>query len=310
MHLNILLIGLWRQWREHLLPCIELREKWIIKNIYVYDIDINWIKEISNNFWLIQLNSLNNLSNLEIKLAIITVPNINHFEVSKIVIESNINILIEKPLYLSINEYKNIENEIVKRNLLLLSCQQRVYNWFYKLIEENIKKLWNIKFINYTFTLNDKNESWYYNKEQWWWVLMWLSWHCLYFFNYFFWTNNKTIYWKILNWKNRLFSYDSDDINILDLKYDNWMIWHIYTSSVFFLKREIIEIIWENWIFYIDREKNILNLHWNEVINNNNFKSWYSEQILNFINLLNNKKNIIDNVWIKTLYDTLNINTK
>jgi predicted dehydrogenase len=309
MSLNILLVGLWRQWKEHLFPCIELREKWIISNIYVYDIDIKWIKEISSDLWLIQLESLNNLVNLEIKLAIITVPNVHHFEISKIVIENNINILIEKPLYLSINEYKKIENEAIKRKLLLLSCQQRVYSWFYELIEEKIKNLWNIKFINYTFTLNDKNESWYYNKKQWWWALMWLSWHCLYFFNYFFW-NSKTIYWKILNWKNRFFSYDSDDTNVLVLEYDNWMTGHIYTSCVSSLKREIIEIIWENGIFYIDREKNILNLHWNEVINDNVFKSWYSEQILNFINLLNNKKNIIDTVWVKTLYDILNINTK
>ena len=43
---NVLVIWVWRQWKEHVKALINLRGK-KIKNIYIYDVDVDWIKSFA-----------------------------------------------------------------------------------------------------------------------------------------------------------------------------------------------------------------------------------------------------------------------
>jgi predicted dehydrogenase len=59
-----------------------------------------------------------------------------------------------------INKLSN-ENHIV-----IKCCQQREYNGLYLFIKNNINQIGKIIHINYNFTLNDQNQSWYWEKDK------------------------------------------------------------------------------------------------------------------------------------------------
>ena len=302
---DVLVIWVWRQWKEHVKALINLRGK-KIKNIYIYDVDVDWIKSfaISNN--LQQLLDISEIDNFKIDFCILCIPNNLHLWVMKILIDKGIHILKEKPFIMNLSELDNIK-KYNNKNLVIKCCQQRIYNWIYDFIKNNLSKLWKIEYINYTFTLNDLNNSWYWDHNEWGGCFYWLSWHCLYFFSYFF-GNLIEISWKKITWNKRDWNYKTDDTNNIYLKYRNWMTAYIYTSVVSPVKREVIEIHWSKWLMYIDRDIFYINLWWKISSFKNNRNSWYEDQIIDFIKIIDMDSWFVDTFSFKTLWymDKLN----
>ncbi len=111
---NIIVIWIWRQWKEHISELIKLREENIINKIYVYDVDFKWIEKYSTWLKLLQLYSINNLWTYKIDFWIICTPNVFHKWIVEILCLNGINILKEKPFWINIEEWNFIKKLVIK----------------------------------------------------------------------------------------------------------------------------------------------------------------------------------------------------
>lgn len=159
--LRIGLIGLGKQGKKHLRALLELNKQNRIKLVATCDIDSTLaIKGIKH---FISYNSL--LTSKFIDAIIIATPNILHKDITLTALTDNIHVVKEKPLAINYRDGKEIIALAKKMNLLVITTQQRKYNSLFIKTKDIVKRLHEPYKFNYTFTINDTIESWYWNKK-------------------------------------------------------------------------------------------------------------------------------------------------
>lgn len=73
-------------------------------------------------------------------LVIITTPSFNHYELIKKLLNANYNLLVEKPIVLSFEQAKEIENIAKKKKLILYQSTLERYNPVITYIKKNLDK--------------------------------------------------------------------------------------------------------------------------------------------------------------------------
>ena len=288
MLFNVIIVWLWRQWMEHLTALQELQKENVINNIYINDPFNKNIEHIYTSN-IIQIHTITDITEYKIDFGIVSTPNILQADIVKILIENGIHILKEKPFFMDSITMNTMLSLAQERSVIIKCAQQREYNGMYSILEKYISQLWQIHLVNYDFTLNDKNNSWYWEQELGWWVFYGLTWHCLHFYIKFFWIPKRFIVKKV-NSSSRPWKYNSDDSNFVTLEYQNGMIGSIYTSVVSPAKRESIEIHGSNGTLFLNRHDICVIISWVETIYPVSFSNGYKEQILDFIHLISSEK--------------------
>jgi predicted dehydrogenase len=146
---NLALIGVGR-WGENYLSSAKNIKNCKIKYLCnKRHLDKNIFK---NNY--IYVNSYKSLINFsDIDGIIIATPASTHHTISKFFIKNNINILVEKPIALNINQILDLNKTSIDSDAKILFGHLYKYNSGYKFVKNHIKKIGKInyaEFINYS----------------------------------------------------------------------------------------------------------------------------------------------------------------
>lgn len=101
----------------------------------IYDIDENINEQVSRQYLLRKVNSLDELLNMVNTLIIVT-PTSSHFEIAKKALTKNINVFIEKPVTSSISEAEELQNISKNSNALIQIGHIERFNSALKLLDK------------------------------------------------------------------------------------------------------------------------------------------------------------------------------
>lgn len=83
-----------------------------------------------------------------------------HYSISKLILSSGFNIIIEKPICLSVNQFKNLHNIAIKKDLIMFENMMYFYSKQFQLLKKLlINKKKKIKEININFSIPGFNQK-------------------------------------------------------------------------------------------------------------------------------------------------------
>jgi len=142
--INIAIIGLGHVFDYQIRALYSINE---LNLVAVSDIDINKKNKISKNIKFYK-NYKEMILNEKIDVVLISVPNKLHFEVAKYCLENNLNILLEKPATLKIEDFQKLINVSKQKNLVFVVAFHAMFAkdliWFfdyYKSFKEKTGKI-------------------------------------------------------------------------------------------------------------------------------------------------------------------------
>ena len=133
--IKIGIVGCGRIAEAHLNALSALQDKF--KVVAIFDVDKNRAKHLSDKFSVnVERNLENLLNDTEINLISVTVPDGFHYEVVKKAIQSSKNVLVEKPIALSLEQAEELIH-LANNNKIFFGVvlQKRLFNIFRKVKE-------------------------------------------------------------------------------------------------------------------------------------------------------------------------------
>ena len=147
-----------------------------IKNLEisgVCDSNLEIAKIFSEKFSKKYFNDLNKmLSEIEIDLVIVCSPSGLHYEQSKKIIENGNNLIVEKPLTLTVHQSEALKEAALKKNVILNVAFQNRLNPAIQILKKNFEKKRFGKVVTATVRLRWCRKQEYYNDA---WHGKWLS---------------------------------------------------------------------------------------------------------------------------------------
>lgn len=224
----------------------------------------------------------------DIDLLIAALPNNVYHEIIFNSIHQNFSILKEKPYATSIDEaivYKYIHQ---KSNLKIYTAQQRFFTKGFihtkKWIEKGI--LGKLLFFNYSYSLNDKTESWYWDCKAGGGCWLNVGWHMIFVIIWLFGKPDVINVDKIRTQK-RSWEHKTDDTVMFSCSYDYGLVGKGFVSVTDTSKEKIIKIVGSNGYIVIKKNKAILYNNQDEIINETEDEcdsEIYKRQIMSFVN--------------------------
>ena len=125
----------------------------IFKKIFIYDENISKVKILKKKFGnkVIPTNFETIKNNTKIKNIFLATPPKNNFKILSLLIDSNKNVLIEKPGMIKLNHFNKIKKKLNKKKSKVSFGYIYVYNEYIRYLKKIIisRKLGNIKYINF-----------------------------------------------------------------------------------------------------------------------------------------------------------------
>lgn len=241
---SICIIGMGRQGRIHLKAAVELQRMNLIDKVFTYDIDDEPVSEIKNDFKFLELSSLNEIKDQDV-LCVLCTPNNTHDEIIKRLVDINSEVVIlkEKP----INEGQLVD--LVGLHI----AQQRFFNKSYVFAKKNIDLIGKISYFDYQYTLNDNEESWYWDKKRGGGCFLNVGWHFIFIINWFF-GEPITMTVEKIKTGRKSFEYDTDDTVFIDAKYNNFF-GKAYLSVADSSKRDSFRIIGDKGTIEVNKKE-------------------------------------------------------
>lgn len=86
-------------------------------------------------------------------------PPKSHYSISKLILSSGFNIIIEKPICLSVSQFKNLHKIAVKKDLIMFENMMYFYSEQFKLLKKLLIKKKKIKEIYINFSIPSFNKK-------------------------------------------------------------------------------------------------------------------------------------------------------
>ena len=208
--LNIAIVGLGKQGKEHLDTLLKLEKRGRVKLSGLCDIDEAVIERELGNLRTPKYKNYKDLLNIEsIDLLIVSVPNSSHKEIVKFAIKKGVHVLKEKPLAFNLLDANELMNLSSKNGRKLYLVQQRAYHKLFLKLKQILSVAGDIKSYYYKFVLNDNENTWRKNAK----IAgggVWLNmgWHACFLLNWFLGKPDKVS--LIFNQKNKYWPYDTE----------------------------------------------------------------------------------------------------
>lgn len=287
---NIAIVGLGKQGMIHLDALLELRDKNKIKIVAVCDKNKDFLQSLSKKekveSFLNHKEMINKYGD-KIDLLILALPN-NIY--SELIFDSNDKkflILKEKPFATSVYEtiaYRYIQQ---KRNIRIYTAQQRFFSKSYiyakKCIDDEL--LGQPLFFDYQYSLNDKKESWYWDKESGGGCWLNVGWHMIFVIAWFF-GKPDTINVDKIKTQRRSWEYETDDTVIFSCSYRNGFVGKGFVSVIDIAKEKRIKIVGDKGYLIITNNKAALYNNNDEIIDeikDEKDVEIYKRQIMSFL---------------------------
>ena len=151
--MNTILFGFGRAGKIHYNNLLENNNFNLTHVIELYDIT----SEIKENIKFVNINDKHKISNLmednNIKMVIVASPTKTHYEITKMALNNNKHVFIEKPLTNNLDEINECFNLAEQNNLKLFVGYNRRYDPTIRQIKEDVKNN-KIGKINYALTIS------------------------------------------------------------------------------------------------------------------------------------------------------------
>lgn len=304
---NIAIVGLGKQGIVYLESLLKLRDENKINILAICEKDKNFLRSLSQEKNIEGFCSYTEMIakyGSDINLLIATLPNNVYYEIIFDSINQKFSILKEKPYATSVKEATVYEYIHQKSNLKIYTAQQRFFTKGFicakKWIEEDI--LGKLLFFNYSYSLNDKTESWYWDCKAGGGCWLNIGWHMIFTIIWFFGKPDVINVDKIKTQK-RSWKHETDDTSMFSCSYNNGLVGKGFVSVTDTSKEKMIKIVGSNGYIVIKKNKAILYNNRDEMINeteNECDSEIYKKQIMSFIN--NEGRNIeLENYNMQTM---------
>jgi predicted dehydrogenase len=147
-------------------------------------------------------------------LAIVAIPNDQHFVTIKELLFRRVPVLKEKPLALSCDEMEAYDLLSNANLTALIVAQQRRYHPAFQLLKKWLPLIGRPRYADYTFCINDKNNSWYWDKARGGGCWLGLGWHACWLFSFLF-GKGRDLTLTRLGGKKVGWTYDTEDTCLL-----------------------------------------------------------------------------------------------
>jgi predicted dehydrogenase len=234
-NLNIAIVGCGNIGRKRLKAILKDKKTKIKFIVGPKKID-NKLKLLANSIDAIYLNDWKEILNKDLDAVILSTPPQFFFEIGKNILKSSINLLIEKPLGLNVQEARFLTNLAKKKNLVLKTGFNLRFDEGVKvakkIVEDKLNDIYFIKinYVNGTVKTNKNSLG----------SLLDIGSHSVNLLNYL--TNDKKL--EILNSSLQLNEYHKDDNGFVTIKVGK-ILSHIHHSFVRWENKFSLEIFYK-----------------------------------------------------------------
>jgi predicted dehydrogenase len=166
-------------------------------------------------------------------VVIITVPNVYHFSIAKEALEFGCDVIKEKPLAITLEEGRELLELSKFCGKLVITLQQRFYQPLFQTLAQLLPSIGSISRFSYLFTVNDKQKSWYWERElsgggSW----LNMGWHCVSVLHWLFGVpKNVSVSWNIGG--QRDWHYDTDHSALAKLQFAKNISGSVFVSCIY-----------------------------------------------------------------------------
>lgn len=179
------ILGLGRQGAEHLQACVRLAKQNKLVVGGICDVNPQRRRDLADATGVPTFaddQTMYRESRLD--AVIVAVPNNLHAESTRIALENGLHVLKEKPFALSLSDGWSLASLASRNGLKLSVAQQRQFHPHYLTARRWTQQIGRIRFVDYSFCLNDTTDSWYWNKGHGGGCWHGLGWHGCWMFNF------------------------------------------------------------------------------------------------------------------------------
>lgn len=294
--IKIAIAGLGHQGQKHLAASLNLVQKGIVELTALCDANPGTWQTLSN-----QIPCYSTYEEMAEKekfdVLILALPHTLHTSVAKDALERNIHVLKEKPFALTFNEASELLKLAKLKGCHLKVAQQRIFHPFYSKAKEFIKGLGRIRYLDYSFVLNDNSDSWYWSKAQGGGCWHGLGWHGCWILSFFL-GLPQIVHLQCISGKRRTTPYDTDDTAFLTCTYDRGTIGRLFLSVCCPNKKEEVFVEGETGSFQLNRNSlRLFDENGKELRTDNTQYDWnlaYERQIESFVSEVRVGNSIVD----------------
>lgn len=255
--LKLGIIGLGRQGKEHLEAALRLQQKHRLKLLAICDIDKAFVSKISKELKIKGYTDYKLMIKENIMDAVVvSVPNSIYTNIIQLCLQEGISVLKEKPLALDLAEAQNYKKALGKAAIMQVS-QQRLFHPYFLEAKSWLGEIGNLKYFEYSFTLNDKSKTWYWQKSLGGGAWYGLCWHILHVISWYF-GEAKQISVNAINSARRNWEYDTEDTITAHLVYEDGLVGRLFACSVFPEKQEVFYIHGNKGSICVSRQKLVM----------------------------------------------------
>lgn len=210
---RILIVGIGKQGSEHLRAARILRNNEQIGTITICETQPDKLTTLeSDELTFISLSKALEFEHYD--LSIVALPNDQHLAATTQLLLKKIPVLKEKPLALSVHEAQIYDHLTSENSTALFIAQQRRYHPAFQLLKKWLPNIGRARYADYTFCLNDKNNSWYWDKARGGGCWLGLGWHACWLFTFLF-GEGRDLTLTCLAGKRIGWNYDTEDTCLL-----------------------------------------------------------------------------------------------
>jgi len=159
------IVGLGRQGVEHLRACMKLAGDGILSVTGICDVNPERLAALSRQYGLPGYGEPRMfLESGSLDAVILAVPNDQHAEVTSRALQAGLHVLKEKPLAMSMSDATQMIALASQQQRILRVAQQRAFHPHYQAAKGWVCRSGPLRFLDYTFCLNDTRASWYWRK--------------------------------------------------------------------------------------------------------------------------------------------------
>jgi predicted dehydrogenase len=253
--MNYGIVGLGKQGQQHLAALQVLNKLDSDINIIVCDIDDNYINTLSSKLGVPGYSSCKQmLERNKIDILILALPNDKYEDILKLENLENVMVIKEKPFAINMTEADSYINLMDRKKIKFNVVQNRFFSNHYitakKWFEDGL--VGDTLFFDYRYTLNDRKESWYWDKKSGGGCWLNVGWHFAFIVEWFFGTPQKTKVKKIKSSK-QAFEYDTDDTVFVECMYGGFT-GTAYMSVADSFKEDSFKIVGSNGTIHVSKE--------------------------------------------------------
>lgn len=253
---SLLFIGLGHQGREHFNAALALNDS-RARIVGVCDSDSGTAVTAEAHGIRHFTDYREGLAVLQPQIAIVSVPNQLHIEVTEACLAQHVHVLKEKPLALTLAEGSALFAFADHHDCLLRVAQQRFHHPWFRRAAAWRSAIGRQTLASYEFTLNDTRRSWYWDDRCGGGSWYGLGWHASAVLNWFVGTP-RTVAMRAFVSNRRPWMYTTDDTALVSLEFENGCFGRVLTSVAYPTKAETLQMHGSHGTIEVTRARAVL----------------------------------------------------